>query len=1524
MQLKKSFLMKLLAMMLSVIMVVGSLSIAASAPGVLIAPTGLVNITVAGTDAVNAYPVFTPTEPTVVYTPAIAPNASGIITYRFSFTPTYHNPASGGSYTRMHILAPGHAGDGRANQLEIPWLRRRAPIEFRINHTDRTFMVLSESFVSSAPNIMYDQWEVGYTYYFVVTMDVSDAANDNITFTIETFDQDGYSFSNPDTSVWTDLPLRTVGQGNQTEYDAGQLTVFAADRLAFADGIGGVTIGRFGDANHLSDFVFTVPAADYAYIPAGPDYPTTDITTVLNTATFNVVGSVTYDPIVEPCDDGYIAYTFRLTIDELDAFGGDVEIFFVPPNMPAGLANRAALRLNAGIRLAFRNLTPEWAPPYGGVDMLIGNNATNLGAGTSIPGGTFIPEQEYEIFVEINTNATPNQFRLTVRESGIANPATILPTTTWQNRFNLENSGVWADFSDGIGAVHVVNSANTMAVTFNVPAADFLDYEPGTPPPPRDTPMTFQIGPGMEFDDVATFNFNALIPGDVVEIFPNVDNAPYRSTGATAFQHVINISANGTEENPITIRGMANQYGERPILQGTFRFQHAVVMINGDHVTLDNLVIDGGLLCFLDWLNADAAPDNRFALVRGHAPAPAFPGTVLTLDNLHEYFNATVYETFFHHGSAVNWVVPGAGERYTPHSIMYDDVFHAARRPAGDPRGINRDHFASRGIFHSSGDGLRVTNSLVIGSGTGLAGSNNGAGHLFVCSNEFGFNGMTLAGHNIYLNSDNARHQDLVVTIQNNFIHNAVGTMGFRTRVGRINLHNNFFLDNANGQVDLTTVSLNDNIATLYNQNNQPPHFSCRFGYRNHNEVMGNLFVLTELFNQDHVSVGGAGMTLEVTHGRYRFVNNTFVALAGGAMGLGWNGGSPNLFIRARFGIESIEMYNNIFYAAFENALVPFGDHIGEACVRARLAQGGINDDGTTFDANTWYEFNPTIYEGNRNHWRFGERQVAGANNWVSHGSVGTQMPRVVGAEAQRFWWGGIPYEWDNTVRGQQGENPFVDIANLDFRVRSDSTAAFTGSPVGSYAEFMSLAEYNTRLAANELPVFSSWQISGSTASRIEGITPPWVDLSFPNPTASNIANPPINFRANPNPLALGNIWDVAARADSAAPQIGAFYTTIPERLPVFGWDIFNNGQGGTQYPNPNASLADAGLIRMWTQLDGASMPVPFAAASTLVAIDQDGECAMEFVHVHRIWVDGQGFTNYFASVDVNKNGDWQYINMYITVYGQTVPVLLVNAQFEEPADDVTVTFVVEAGAVGVYAAVTTTVEVPAGEEIPAETIPSTVARTGFYFAGWYPSDPAEFGVVTEDITFTARFNPLFHDVTFEAGNGGELTPTSFGLVVNIRDGFTFWTDRVPTPVADYGYEFVEWTPYNPAGFVVREDMTFTAVFAPVIVTPVEPRIVSVTPVPVVVEQGGEVQIVVTTQGMPNGAWIDLNVSWRAGLSIVGGPRFYVVDNQATITIAADAAARLGRDGFAVAARVAGDWGSVVILDSYTFVIEVQ
>jgi len=380
---------------------------------------------------------------------------------------------------------------------------------------------------------------------------------------------------------------------------------------------------------------------------------------------------------------------------------------------------------------------------------------------------------------------------------------------------------------------------------------------------------------------------------------------------------------------------------------------------------------------------------------------------------------------------------------------------------------------------------------------------------------------------------------------------------------------------------------------------------------------------------------------------------------------------------------------------------------------------------------------------------------------------------------------------------------------------------------------------------------------------------------------------------------------------------------TFPEpSLPTPSFSIFNNGSLGCP-STPNESLADAGLIRMWTLLDSVEAPVYFAAASTITAFDQDNNCAMAFVRVNRGWDADAGWLGYFSNIDVDTNASWEFIDFTITIFGQEVTVVLHN---EKPATAYhDVIFIVERGGiangVNVYAEQTSfTVQVPHGGALPAA--PTIGTRTGFQFVGWYPTYPADHvGNVYSSLTFRAVFTELWHYVTFAAGEGGSLEPVApFGLVVRTRDGHSFWPTRVPTPVAEDGFAFAGWYPANPANYVVRESVTFTALFEPIPVA--EPRIVSVTPSPAQITRSGMVEITVTTQGMPDGAWIDINV-WHTGLSIVGGPRFYVVNNQATFTIAAIADAPLGSDGFSVVARMADQWGASVILDHYAFVITV-
>ena len=298
----------------------------------------------------------------------------------------------------------------------------------------------------------------------------------------------------------------------------------------------------------------------------------------------------------------------------------------------------------------------------------------------------------------------------------------------------------------------------------------------------------------------------------------------------------------------------------------------------------------------------------------------------------------------------------------------------------------------------------------------------------------------------------------------------------------------------------------------------------------------------------------------------------------------------------------------------------------------------------------------------------------------------------------------------------------------------------------------------------------------------------------------------------------------------------GEYYSALLVNSRFFSLHLFNNGPLGTTPSTANESLAEAGLIRMWPYLNGVGSLIPMTFADSITAYLHDTDiCVMDFVTVHQIWCDTNGWQPYFMSIDVDKNAlpSWEFIDFSITVFGQTIEFLLHNANFVNAN---TVTFVVQVGASGVYATggATTTVEVPHGTQIPEDAIPNYARRTGFYFVGWYlgeypdwePYHPGDYGNVYGNRTFTARFNNLYHYVNFEAGSGGELTFVAPHFnPIRIRDGLMFWPDRVPTPVADEGYAFVRWElngeEVNPAGFRVINtaeqysmELYFVAIFA--------------------------------------------------------------------------------------------------------------
>jgi len=107
------------------------------------------------------------------------------------------------------------------------------------------------------------------------------------------------------------------------------------------------------------------------------------------------------------------------------------------------------------------------------------------------------------------------------------------------------------------------------------------------------------------------------------------------------------------------------------------------------------------------------------------------------------------------------------------------------------------------------------------------------------------------------------------------------------------------------------------------------------------------------------------------------------------------------------------------------------------------------------------------------------------------------------------------------------------------------------------------------------------------------------------------------------------------------------------ECAPDFGLFAFNNGNDN------NASLAQSGLIRIWTQLDGVNALVPYVNLEVSAELP-DGTCAMEFIRINQPWAN-PGYVNI---IDVSKHAPWQTIYLTATLNGQEVPLTLINNRF--------------------------------------------------------------------------------------------------------------------------------------------------------------------------------------------------------------------------------------------------------------------
>jgi len=100
----------------------------------------------------------------------------------------------------------------------------------------------------------------------------------------------------------------------------------------------------------------------------------------------------------------------------------------------------------------------------------------------------------------------------------------------------------------------------------------------------------------------------------------------------------------------------------------------------------------------------------------------------------------------------------------------------------------------------------------------------------------------------------------------------------------------------------------------------------------------------------------------------------------------------------------------------------------------------------------------------------------------------------------------------------------------------------------------------------------------------------------------------------------------------------------------VFTLRDFNNGN------SDNASLANAQLIRIWTQLDGTNSFIRYEDL-TVTAELPNGNCAMHLVTVNRPW-NNQDYVNF---IDVTKNAVWTMMTLTVTFRDQTIVLPLYN-----------------------------------------------------------------------------------------------------------------------------------------------------------------------------------------------------------------------------------------------------------------------
>lgn len=268
----------------------------------------------------------------------------------------------------------------------------------------------------------------------------------------------------------------------------------------------------------------------------------------------------------------------------------------------------------------------------------------------------------------------------------------------------------------------------------------------------------------------------------------------------------------------------------------------------------------------------------------------------------------------------------------------------------------------SRGIFHQA-DNLTIKDVVVHDCPAhGILGADQGAGSCFLENVEVYNCGEGSGRHQIYMATDEVNRSGSVFRMEHCYIHDANGGNNVKSRAERNEIYYNWIESAYYHELEL--IGPDPGGAA----DDWTPKLK-----REDSDIVGNV-LWKNGSNKDFSVVRFGGDATGESHGRYRFVNNTIIC------------GTGSVF-RCFDSLESIEMYNNVFFPTDNNSI--------------NLMR--------TVEA----------------YWTSGNPVIAGSNNWVYEGAQN------------------IPAQWTSTI--EETYPGFEDFENYNIKPLSESSLVNSG-----------------------------------------------------------------------------------------------------------------------------------------------------------------------------------------------------------------------------------------------------------------------------------------------------------------------------------------------------------------------------------------------------------------------------------------------------------------------------------------------